>query len=203
MFRWLCTVRMHRTPGAAVLDRTLLGEAEANLPAAGGELLGVRRRRCTDAAGDPFRLDLEGDATVCAIVPLAPQAPDNVRAEVADEEPNDPVAPPLAHVHEFVAQQVLVISETLAHDHQAPEGDPGGTAGHGSALPQAIAVTCLHSHRGEASDAPEPRSPAASGTGHATTQGSDPTAADTRAPSAGSRAVRSLGVTRTDPAGFR
>lgn len=54
---------------------------------------------------------------------MAPEAPAQVGAQVATEEADDPVVPPLGHVDQLVAHQALVTHRPPSKRHHRAKGD--------------------------------------------------------------------------------
>ena len=91
-------------------------------------VLGRQRPPC-----HPVGLHLERDPEVGALMTLPGGPPERVRAEVPTQEPEDPVATPLAEVHELVAQEVLAVGSRCPHRDHPPDRDGVGAGRNGSA----------------------------------------------------------------------
>ncbi|MFM2182474.1 MAG: hypothetical protein RJB61_768 [Actinomycetota bacterium] len=73
------------------------------------------------------------------------EALDRVRHQIADEEADGAVAPPLAHMHVLVSQQVGR-DPSPPDDHQTPDSDAIGAGRHRAALPQQVVAALLDRH---------------------------------------------------------
>ena len=74
-------------------------------------------------AGDPLRLDLEGDAAIRRPVPVATEPPPQIGTDVLQQEPDDAELAPLADVYRFVTEQTQRGSGPGPHGDDPAEGD--------------------------------------------------------------------------------